>query len=171
MAPGPNSYGSTAEVAALVPRYAGEEGDFTAGTRPTIIQVENLINQVSGIINSFLSRWGFSIPVTQADVVLSLEFFVIEEVAAICEGINGSGRFGPTADRPAPSRFGTILKDAKLFVEENALGFERLGAARTYSESAGIGFRDTDNSGDATFPLFERDHYGPSGFFTEDDST
>lgn len=169
MAVGANSYCDAGLVASLVPRYADTSNVFTATTRPTITQVEKFIDEVSGILNSMLSSAGFQIPITQADVKLALSFFVSEEVAAICEGINGSGRFGPTANSPGKSRFNEVMRDSAEFVKLNAIGFERLGATRVYSETAGIGFRENDNSGNPTFPLFQRNDFGKDAYFKDDD--
>lgn len=169
MAVGANSYCDASLVASLVPRYADTNNAFTTSTRPTLVQVEKYIDEVSGILNTMLSSAGFQVPITQEDIKLALSFFVSEEVAAICEGINGSGRFGPTANSPAKSRFNEVMKDTASFVKMNAVGFERLGAIRLFSETSGIGFRDTSASGKATFPLFQRDDFGPDGFFKDDD--
>ena len=161
MALATNSYGDTSEIAALVPRRQGSGGFFDASTRPTLTQVESMANQVSALLNSILAQNGFAVPVTNADVVLMLDYFVNEEVAAIVEGVNGSGRFGSTAkSRGARGRFALIVEDVEAFVKGNAIGMERLGATRTYDILAGMAYRDTDEGGDATFPLFQRDGFG-----------
>ena len=158
---GPNSYGSTQDVAALVPRYAGTAGDFTPSTRPTIAQVERLVDQVSGLLNATLAEAGFAIPVTQSDAKDALDFFVNEEVASICEGINGSGRFGPTSKVVGKQgRFSLMLDDVQAFIQSHKAGFERLGAARSFSATSGLAFRDTNNAGDPTAPIFQRTGFG-----------
>lgn len=163
MAVGANSYGSAAGVAVLVPRYANGTGTFATGDRPALASVEALIDQVSGLLNSILAQNGFTIPVSNTlapSVVLALTIFVNEEVAAIAEGINGSGRFGPTTKQPNKSRFRIILDDIQDFILMNADGFERLGAVRSQSAVGTIGFRDHDQAGDVIVPLFERKAFG-----------
>jgi hypothetical protein len=161
MAIGANSYGSVTGVGALVPRWSGAATDFAATTRPTLAQVEGWIDQISAILNSILAQVGFTIPVSQATVKSALGFFVNEEVAAIVEGVNGSGRFGPTAKAMGKQgRFALILGDVEAFLEMNTVGFERLGAARNYSVAAGIGYRETNNAGDETTPIFSREGFG-----------
>jgi hypothetical protein len=150
-----NSYGSTSDVAALTPRYADNVTFlFTTSTRPTLATVETQINQASGLCNSILAQAGFKIPVTQEDCKLALDIFVNEEVAAICEGINGSGRFGPTTKQPSQSRFAIIMDDLKAFVEANATGFENMGAERS-SDTLSIGYAFSDYGN-----LFTRDQFG-----------
>lgn len=157
---GANSYGTPSGVGALIPRYANGVGTFLTTDRPTLGQVVAFIDQVSSLINGILSQNGFVVPVTQADVVLSLSMFVQEEVAAIAEGINGSGRFGPTAKQPNRSRFKIVMDDVETFILTNSEGFARLGAARSQNATSGIGYRDTDEAGDSIVPLFERKAFG-----------
>jgi hypothetical protein len=157
----PNSYGLADDVASLVPRWGNAVGTFDATTRPTLVTVERSINQISGLVNAILSQYGFSIPVTQADVKLTLDLFVDQEVAAIVEGINGSGKFGPTSKQGGgKGRFTVIQDDVQKFIETNAPGFERLGANRPYVPSSSILYRDTDLSGDDVPHLFPREGFG-----------
>lgn len=153
---GANSYGDTGIIAALTPRWAGAGGVFGVSTQPTLTQVEHFVDQVSAALNSILSKNGFTIPVTQTDCVLMLAAFVEQEVAAIVEGIHGSGRFGPTSKTVTKSRWAVIMEDVEAFIEANTVGLVRMGAARPYSIAAEIAYRDTDNSGATVPPLFER---------------
>jgi len=160
-----NSYGSVAGVGALVPKWSGASQDFASPvTRPTLAQVESWIDQVSGILNSILSKEGFAIPVTQADVKLALAMFINEEVASITNGINGSGRFGPTVKERGNrrGRFALILDDVKAFVHDQAIGFENMGATRSKSILSQVAYRDTDEAGNATFPITQRTGFGNS---------
>jgi len=155
-----NSYGSTGGVAALTPRYANGSGVYDATTRPTLTQVEGFIDQVSALINVMLAREGFDIPITNADALLMLAMFVNEEVAQICEGINGSGRFGPGQKQIGQSRYKLITADVQEFIDANAEGIEALGASRATSDVGAVGFRDEDERGNATAPIFQRSAYG-----------
>jgi len=153
-------YGTSAGVAALVPRYANGSGDFNTTDRPTKAQVEGFLTQVSNILDSILAEVGFTTPVTDTEVVSILTFFAQDEVAAIAEGINGSGRFGPTTKGPQKSRYQHIFEDVVAFVYQQAEGFERLGAARTGQIS--ILYRNTDESGLTPTPIFGRTDFGES---------
>lgn len=170
MTVGARSYGTVATVATLTPRFANGSGAFDATTRPTITTVESQIDQVSALLNTVLAEQGFSVPVSQADCLLMLAMFVTEEVAAIVEGINGSGRFGPgqPAKGSGKGRFALIMGDVETFVSANANGMERLGATRTQSLMEGIAYRDTDESGAATFPIFQRKSFGGETFTDAD---
>jgi hypothetical protein len=162
-------YSSPDDVAALTPRYANTSGVFDSTTRPTNATVTTLLAQIAAVIDSLLAAQGFSLPITQVTAKTALDLFVAQEVAAIVEGINGSGRFGPTAKTTGNrGRFALVFDDAKEFIEASAVGFERLGAARGYTPASGIGYRDTDVAGDETFPIFQRD--GFDNVFTNWDS-
>ena len=137
-------YGTSAGVAALTPRYANDSGDFAVNDRPTKTQVEAFLTQVSNILDSIMSEVGFTTPVTDTEVVSILTFFVQDEVAAIVEGINGSGRFGPTTKSPGKGRYQHIMDDITAFVYEQADGFENMGAER--SGQINIFYRNTDEA-------------------------
>ena len=156
-----NSYGDTTEIALLVPRLANN-GVFDATTNPALTTVESETDQVSGAVNSVLIQEGFEIPVTQTDVKLALDGFVNKMVAEIVNGIRGAGRFGPTSQTKgqAKGKWFMIMEDTTAFIKGMALGFERLGATRTFALTAQLGFRDTDQSGTETQPLFQREQYG-----------
>lgn len=156
-----NSYGDTTEIALLVPRYANS-GVFNDTTNPTLATVESETDQVSGAVNSILMQEGFEIPVTQADVKLALDGFVNKMVAEIANGIRGSGRFGPTSQTKGQvkGKWFMIMEDTTAFIKGMALGFERLGATRTYNITAQLGFRATDKSGDETQPIRQREEFG-----------
>lgn len=154
-------YGEPNDVGSLVPRWVNASGYFDATTRPTLGQVQGWVNEVSELINVILSSYGFAIPVTQARAVLMLDMFVNQEVAAIVEGVNGSGRFGPTGKQVGKAgRFALVTKDVQEFIEAIAVGLEQMGVTRTYSLAANVGYRGTDEDGNDIAPLFQRSAFG-----------
>lgn len=161
---GTSSYGTPGGVSMLVPRYANKSGAFDDTTRPTYNNIITLLDQVSSVLNAQLAQNGFTIPITDADVTPMLALFVNEEVASIVEGINGMGRFAPRTRSGGGSRFRLITEDVANFIEANSIGIAGLGAARPEVLASGIGYRDTDEQGDDTFPLFQRKGYGDNDF-------
>ena len=124
------AYGSLDEVVAFVPRYADQFGHFTTTTRPTLAQVTAWLTQVSGVLDAYLSSKGWATPVTEANLLAALNLFTSEEVAAMVEGANGSGRFGPTApDQRAQSRFAIIRMDVVNFIDSLLIGNEALAGS------------------------------------------
>ena len=155
-----NSYGTAAGVGSLAVKWTNSAASFDTTTRPLLGTVENQINQVSAMINSMLAQHGFDIPVDQADVLLTLVGFVEDEVAAIVEGVNGYGRFGPNPKSGNRSNYQKVISDdVKNFISGNAVGFERLGADRSYSQMASVGYREVDDNGNEIEPIFKREQF------------
>ncbi|MEA1998245.1 MAG: hypothetical protein U9N61_02815 [Euryarchaeota archaeon] len=161
MAVGSNSYSTAAKVADEVPRYTdADTREFTTGTRPSLTQVESYINRVSGVVNLYLAKEDFAIPLTQSDAVLACEAVVIESVIDMCHAANSAGRFYQDKHLRGKSPLRVLRKELSDWVTANAAGFERLGAARTTSNAEQIGYRSEDESDDDTFPIFQRKGFG-----------
>lgn len=157
------SYGSILGVASLVPKHANRAGLFDDTTRPSGTYIATLIDQTSALLNSILAEAGFTTPVTNTTVKPMLDLFVNQEVAAMVEGINGSGRYGPTTNERkggSKGRFEIMLDSVRAFVEGSKNGMERMGASRTYNAASGVLFREMDESGDDVPPLFQREAFG-----------
>jgi hypothetical protein len=168
MAIGANSYGSADGVAAYV-RGLTAAASFSVSTIPTLAQVESWLDEVSAIANTGMKAAGFTIPLTQADAVLALRGMINQYVAQLAELSRGQGRFtSERAQNSSLSPMGTIRKELLDFINTNADGWEALGAARAASERNEIGFRDSDEAGDPTFPIFQRNAFGNS--FTDWDN-
>lgn len=117
------AYGDKNEVAALVPRYANSSGVFDQVTRPTAAQVSAWLAQISAILDTYLKTKGYSTPITEADLNASLDLFANEEAASIAEGVNGSGRFGPTSqNKKQQGRFAIIRTDVTDFLDSLLVG-------------------------------------------------
>ena len=168
MAVDANSYGTAAGVAAHVPRIVrGTTGLFDATTRPTITTVETWLDEVSALLNAMLAQMGFTIPISQADAKRMLDLWANQEVAAICEGVNGAGRFRNLTD----SRMTLMASEVQKFIEDNARGIQALGAPRARNTTRGLHFRSTDERGNAVHPLFQRDAHGDVPTNWDDDGT
>lgn len=160
MAVGANSYGTVAAVAALVRRYTSN-GSFTTTTNPALATVEGWIDTVSATLNVALAGAGFTIPVTQDDAKAALASIVVEAVADLCHAANSAGRFyTERALERGVSPMKVIRQEMMQWVEDQAAGLVALGAARTTPDAGTVAFRDTDESGDAIAPLFQREAYG-----------
>lgn len=159
MAIGAKSYGSTDEVAALTPRFADPTTHlYTASTRPTLAQVEKLIDRVSGILNVLLAEQGFSIPVTQADAKLALDQFVVAQVADLCNFTNSAGRFFDNKKLQG-GPFSAIMQEAEEFIKKHMPGLAALGATQTTAGLDGLDYRETNDAGDDIEPMFSRKQF------------
>jgi hypothetical protein len=160
MTVGANSYGTAAKVAALTRRYTAN-GTYNTTTNPALATVEGWIDSVSAMLNTILAGAGFSIPIEQADAVLMLGEIVAGGVADLCHAANTTGRFYSEKMLDSGKAPLSILRaEMAAWVEEQADGLELLGAARTRSPAASILYRDTDEAGNATGPIFQRSAFG-----------
>ena len=128
MAVGANSYGTVADVAALTWAWVAEEQSktYTTITLPTLAQVEGWIDQTSAVMNTSLSKNGFTIPVTQADAILAIKSVVIGYVADMANYANSTGRFfTERALASSASPFDIIRKEIDSWVESFAPGLEQ----------------------------------------------
>lgn len=156
----PRSYGSVPEVAALTRRYTNG-GAYDATTNPTITAVEKWIDHVSAILNTSLAAEGFEIPLKQADAKVACAGIVIEAAADLCHAANSAGRFfTDTALARGVSPLRAIRREIDEWVKEQAAGLESLGAARSRTLLGSILSRDTDESGEDIFPIFQRKGFG-----------
>lgn len=161
MAVGANSYGTVDQVAALVRRYTANGSFGIVGTNPTVAIVESWINTVSATLNVSLAAAGFVIPISQADAKAALAAIVVEAVADLCHAANSAGRFyTERALERGVSPMKVIRQEMGQWVESQADGLEMLGATRARASTAGILFRDTDESGNPTAPIFQRSGFG-----------
>lgn len=161
MAIAANSYGSLNEVAALATRYANNAGTFDGTTNPTGARVEKLIDRVSAVVNAYLSQLGFTVPITQTDSKLLMDNIVVEQVTVMVEGIRGSGRYAPSSKAIAQRGMMSVLTQEIMdYLDAVAVGLEDLGAERGKSTISRISYRDTDEGGDSTEPLFQRKAFG-----------
>jgi hypothetical protein len=157
MAIGAHSYGSVAEVAALTPRYTNA-GSYDATSQPTLTQVEKLIDRVSASVNVILAQMGFAVPVTQADVKLMLDDFVVEQVVQLCHSAHGAGPFAPSSEQlRVRSAFRVITDEARAFIEASATGIENLGATRTYGGVYGLAATLVDDDDETLQPFADFD--------------
>lgn len=146
-----NSYGSVAEVLALTRHLMDGAATFDATTRPTLTEVEKFIDRVSAILNTYLAAEGFAIPVTQSDAALALADWTVARAVMWVELTQrGAGYSDIEAGRTGG--FMGIHKDARKFVMDNAAGWERLGATRTYAASTGLAFTAMKTHAERTDP-------------------
>lgn len=161
-----DSYGTVAGVAALAHTWTTDDtfadaDAYQDGTNPTQTTVESWINQVSAMLNTALAKYGFVVPITTARGVLVASAIVEQLVADLAAYANSKGRFLTEKFRDSGlSIWRAIRSDLDIWVLEYAPGLEQDGAERSASNVDEIGFRSTNEQGDATFPIFQREAFG-----------
>lgn len=162
MAIGANSYGSVGEVQAFTRHLLDGESAFNSTTRPTLTEVEKMIDRASAALNAGLAYMTLSVPIVQADAKLACDEWVVAKVVNMVEltreSLNWSGEANPAGAL-------TGLSDSALrFARQNAPGFKRLGCATEANgpaftgETSAADRPDPDDSG-LRQPRFSRDMF------------
>jgi len=133
-----NSYGTSDGVAVRCGQYVDAvTGLFTTTTHPTKTQVENFLDQVSGIMNAALSKPGFAVPVTQADAKYAILGMVEEYAADLVLATGMQGRFySESFQRSGKNRIAVIAEEIGDWVKMAADGLEAMGATRQQTGGA-----------------------------------
>jgi hypothetical protein len=159
-----SAYGSAAEVAALVPRYtsSGEflSADLSPTTRPTLEDVERFLDRISGLVNTYLAQEGIVVPVAEPIGKAAIDELVIEAAVELCHVANSAGRFFTDRRLRSKSPMRVIREELAAWVDDHAAGLENLGAGRDTSLAGQIAYRDTDQAGEETHPIFQRKGFG-----------
>lgn len=154
-------YGTIAEVEALVPRYC-PTGQFTQATRPTLDQVTLMMERLSAVVDVLLGNAGIQTPVEDDTAISALGEIVITATIDLCHHANSAGRFFSEQRLRGQNALGVISKELAAWIELNAAGLAALpGVVVVETEAGRIGYRDTNNAGVPTFPLFQRDAFKP----------
>lgn len=127
-----NSYGTADGVAVRCGQYVDPLiGLFTVDTHPKKAQVETFINQLSGVMNTALSKAGFTVPLVQSDSVLAVTGIIEEYAADLVLATGMQGRFyAEKFLNSGMNRMAFISKEINEWVISAADGLENMGAAR-----------------------------------------
>jgi hypothetical protein len=129
-------YGTAAGVAALSSMWTryGEFFDadlYVDATVPSLAQVENWLVQVTSSLNIALADEGFVVPVTDADVLPSLDHKVEAVTKDLCDFSHGAGRFFTTQEiTGGASPMLVIEKELREWVTEHSIGMEAMGVPK-----------------------------------------
>jgi hypothetical protein len=151
MAIGANSYGSTDDVLAFTRHLLDGETTFNSTTRPTLTEIEGMVDRASAALNVALAGAGLSVPVAQVDAKLACDEWVIARVVGMAELTRqAQGWSGDEGSRSAG--FLSLLDSALDFARQHALAFRRLGCAAADPPSQGLAFTGETAEGDRADP-------------------
>lgn len=135
------AYGTTSGVASHAKTwtrggafYNASESPLVASTKPTLLEVETWLGQISDMFDRAISNEGFVVPVTALKSANLITLEVERIVADLCDRVNGTGRLAQ--DRVLHIGYMKILAtEIKTWVLEGATGFENDGVPRTQAQS------------------------------------
>jgi hypothetical protein len=157
-----NTYGTVAGVAAYVRRLANSSAMFDATTRPTLTEVEAFLDQCSDVLNGWLVRSGYVIPVTQPDAVRVLARYANLGAAGHVELSQRAGGYDAEDENRRENKFLDMFAQAEAYIESGALA--ALGAdvvaGSLPSPVSGLRVGGGTRSGQAMRPIFRRTSFG-----------
>ena len=143
-----DSYGSVAEVVAFTRYLLDGQTSYNSTTRPTLTEVEKMIDRASGVLNVAISSHGFITANVTANSTakLACDDWVTARVAEHVE-LTQRGAGYNESDDSRTRGFRNIHRAATTFVKDQALGWKRLGVTATHPLSEGLTFtgQDTKN--------------------------
>lgn len=157
-----NSYGSVAGVAAYVHHMTNSGGTFDVTTEPSLAEVEAFLDQASDILNGYLARNRYVIPVTQADAVKVLARYANLGAAGLCELSQRSAGYNAEDENARENKFLKMFEAAEAYIASGALA--ALGATVQRDgvppPLAGLRFGGATLGGQALRPIFSRTMFG-----------
>ena len=136
MAPSANSYGTLDEVVAEARHLMGGEVTFSSSTTPTRVEVEAIMDRISGVLNMALAAKGFSIPITDTDAKEACSQFVIDHT--IVRVRHAYPMLGVT--REEQTMLPNVYDAAKEFADLFAEAFKNLGESVSDATSKGLAY-------------------------------
>jgi len=153
-----NSYGSVTGVAALVKHIAGAA--FSASTTPTDTQVEAFLDQRSAILNGWLKREGYGIPVTQSDAANVLAHFANYGAAADAEMTQRPSGYSVDDQNRRENKFEAEFWRAEAYIASGALASLGVPTTGAPGPLAGLSVGGVTKSGQRLRPIFKRTSLG-----------
>lgn len=157
-----DSYGTVAGVAAYVKRLTNSSGTFDATTHPTLTEVEEFINQTSDVLNGWLAKAGYVVPVTQVDAVRVLDRWSNLGSAGLVELSQRAGGYDAEDENRRENKFLRMFEAAEAYINSGALA--QLGATVNADELpsplSGLRVGGVTDSGQRLRPIFKRRGFG-----------
>lgn len=114
--------------------YNASDNPLVASTKPTLLEVETWLGQISDMFDRALSNEGFTVPVVAVKSSNLITLEVERIVADLCDRSNSTGRLAQ--DRVLHIGYMKVIgNEVKTWVLEGAIGFENDGVPRTQAQS------------------------------------
>ena len=140
-----DSYGSVAEVVAFTRYLLDGQTSYNSTTRPTLTEVEKMIDRASGVLNVAISSHGFITANVTANSTakLACDDWVTARVAEHVELTQRGAGYNEGENNRALG-FRNIHQAATRFVKDQAIGWKRLNITVTHPLSEALSFTGLD---------------------------
>ena len=139
-----SSYSSVAEVVALTRHLLDGQPSYNLLTRPTLVEVEKIIDQTSAELNMALAGQGFTVPLTNATAVLACGAWVARQSARMIEQTQRSASWTGEEPGAQPGAPGGSMAAAETFAKSIARSLHALDVASSRSAGEGLAFTGAD---------------------------
>ena len=141
-------------------------GLFTTGTRPTLAQAEQMLDDTAAEMNSYLESAGYAAPIVVGDDAIAFAFAKAANSAGAAVKVMNvfpSESWDPNAPEPTRNRIAGFAAEYKRFLDRVEAG--SLKATRTTKVTANfiVGSARDRETGDLKNPLFDRNQDGYPG--------
>ena len=151
------TYGSADGVALYCQQWTNAGGKFDDTTLPTIDMVTQMLADVSSIMATALAKNGFTAQINDTNAFPAISAMVNLQVAELVRKSKSAARFSQYGK--GVNTLDAIRTGIASWIEDQAAGFELLGATRQVSNMGQIAFRGQDRRGNDIHPIFERDAF------------
>lgn len=154
-----SDYGTAAGIAKYV-KHMTNAGSFDTTTKPTLVQVTEMLDESCAILNGWLAQAGYAVPVTATRAAAALSRYANLGGAGLAELAQRSAGYSETDQNRRENKFLAEFDKAEAFIKSGALA--GLGATTEDDPPALSGF----SSGGATIggqrlrPIFSRTMFG-----------
>lgn len=121
-----SDYGTAAGVAKYV-RHLTQNGAFDSTTKPTLVEVTEMLDESCAILNGWLAQYSYTVPVVATRAAAVLSRYANLGAAGLAELAQRSAGYSETDQNRRENKFLAEFYRAEAFIASGALG--SLGAS------------------------------------------
>ncbi len=154
-----SDYGSVAGTAKYV-RHLTNDGEFDDDTRPTLDDVEEMLDESSAILNGWLSQNNYTVPVTAERALAALSRYANLGAAGLAELAQRSAGYSETDQNRRENKFLAEFYKAEKFIAGGGLDGLGISPGTIPTPLAGFSIGGRTRGGLALRPMFTRRSFG-----------
>lgn len=154
-----SDYGSAAGVAKYV-RHMTAAGSFATTTKPTLVEVTEMLDESCAILNGWLAEAGYVVPVVTARAAAALSRYANLGAAGLAELSQRSAGYSETDQNRRENKFLAEFAKAEAFIASGALGGLGAPVVDTPPALSGFSAGGLTVGGQRLKPIFRRTSFG-----------
>lgn len=150
-----SDYGSASGVAKYV-AHMTVAGSFTTGTKPTLVQVTEMLDESCAVLNGWLSQYNYTVPVTATRAAAALSRYANLGAAGLAELAQRSAGYSEMDQNRRENKFLAEFAKAEKFIASGALDGLGITPSDTPRPLAGFAVGGVTAGGRRLRPMFRR---------------